>query len=350
MTNDLCVNIDMRRPLRELKQLIAEKIGLTLDEFKIRRALGDRELKDLDSILSFYGIESGTSVYVELGRPLAKTEYIFRVLLEAFPASEAEDAKVEDAEDLFIHIGDVVLDETWDLARVKTELATLEQAPPSDLIRIRERLERRLTKVYLDTQTLKQNALGLKDFKEIVLQRTKVAESITADHLLLPVRQWFPVEYKLGPVEEMAFLKSTTIGELKATFASIYSIPVEDVRVCKPFAYQLKDLDNMPKLDWFGVKTTDASTLGGAPWRTRSGDYILFKDNRQPERVIEEAVPVGAVGWQPPVERALKIYSLEEQMIREAERLSLEEEQKKNEEAARQEAIIRVEEAKKNNA
>jgi hypothetical protein len=61
----------------------------------------------------------------------------------------------------------------------------MEQAPPRDLMRLRERLDQRLTKVYLDTLTLKQNALALKDFKEIVIQRTARSETLTAEHLCM---------------------------------------------------------------------------------------------------------------------------------------------------------------------
>lgn len=57
--------------------------------------------------------------------------------------------------------------------------------------------------VYLDTQSLKQNALSLKDFKELVIQRTAVAEQLTADHLLLQVRRWYPVAQTLGALVEV---------------------------------------------------------------------------------------------------------------------------------------------------
>lgn len=70
-------------------------------------------------------------------------------------------------------------------------------------MRIREKLGSRLTKVYLDTLTLKQNALSLKDFKEIVLQKTQVDEEMTDSSVLLCLCQWFPEELKFGPIVEV---------------------------------------------------------------------------------------------------------------------------------------------------
>jgi hypothetical protein len=72
-------------------------------------------------------------------------------------------------------------------------------------MRLRERVDRRLTKVYLDTLTLKQNALSLKDYKELVIQRTAVAEpELTPEHVLLLVRRWRPQTQRLERPSEVS--------------------------------------------------------------------------------------------------------------------------------------------------
>ena len=73
-------------------------------------------------------------------------------------------------------------------------------------MRIRERLGNRLTKAYLDSMTLKQNALSLKDFKEIVIQPTLNDELLCEDDLLLAICQWFPRESKFGPITEVSII------------------------------------------------------------------------------------------------------------------------------------------------
>ena len=118
-------------------------------------------------------------------------------------------------------------------------------------------------------------------------------EVLTADHLLVYVRRWQPVEFKLGPQQEvralcfvflnslsssvqMAFLKRTSIKELKEALSRLSSVPAEHIRVCKPWAWKLNDvrsaghmcdahhaqsllssplsspvqLENIPQLDW----------------------------------------------------------------------------------------------------
>ena len=115
-------------------------------------------------------------------------------------------------------------------------------APPASLMRIRERLQKRLTKVYLDGCTLRQNCgPAARDFKEIVLQRTPVAEHLTAEHILLDVRRWRPTAQTLSAGVEMAVARTATLGTLRAALADAHGIvPAEHARVCKPFAYQLK--------------------------------------------------------------------------------------------------------------
>jgi hypothetical protein len=87
--------------------------------------------------------------------------------------------------------------------------------------------------VYLDTHTLKQNALGLKDFKEIVIQRTPAPEHLTGNHLLLTVREWWPEAATLGPSQEMAFLGTQSVADAKAALRATLmpDVPLDVVQV-----------------------------------------------------------------------------------------------------------------------
>jgi hypothetical protein len=218
-------------------------------------------------------------------------------------------------------------------------------------MRLRERSQRRLTTIYLDAKTLKQNSPAAADFKDIVIQRTLSAETLTAEHLLLYVRRWDPKEQKIGAPTEVAVLKSSTMAALRAQLGAAFGIDaapsssaggaVESasasgssgqepasapdathLRVCKPFAYQLKDAACIPALDWTQTQLPANATVGGAPWRCRSGDTLLVKDARIPERYADgDHAQGGGSGSSgtggrlaQPVERELRIFSLEDQV------------------------------------
>ncbi len=243
-------------------------------------------------------------------------------------------------------------------------------------MRLRERSQRRLTTVFLDSKTLKQNSPAAVDFKDIVIQRTLSAEQLTADHLLLYVRRWDPAAQTIGAPTEVAVLKSSTMAALRAQLGAAFGIDASPVgeavsgtntctatgtdtadsdlssvseanvggcaagpvaapdaspagsagadashlRVCKPFAYQLKDVSCIAALDWTQTQLPAGATVGGAPWRCRSGDTLLVKDARIPERYADadrggSSGSGGGIGGRlaQPVERELRIFSLEDQ-------------------------------------
>jgi len=205
----------------------------------------------------------------------------------------------------------------------------------------------KLTKVYTDDANLRQNAPGLKDYRCIALQRTLVSEHLTKAHKLINVQRWFPEQFKLSKPVEMAVLGATKVSELKALLAEIYVVPLEHIRIDKPFAWKLHDKENLPTLDWQGSKLKPESTLGGLPWRILDGDFIVFKDNREKERVIvTQTSEAGRIVPVRQAERALRMYTPEEQAIREVEEKKKEEDAKKADEVARNDAIKRAAEGK----
>jgi len=229
--------IDARERLSTLKAYIGETLSLSVSEFKLRRGEGGREYKDLSKKLMYYGLEDGSCVYVEKGTPLQQGEYVFKVFL----AHEEEDGgeiesgggsgtdaplgqggvptalpvttpppvappvapplapsmgttshPLSTSTDDCIHffLSDVVLHEDMSVKEVKEELSHLLGAPPVNQMRIREKLRNRLTRVYVKGKTLKENCQGgIRDFKEIVIQRVDEGEEITEQHVLVSVHQ-----------------------------------------------------------------------------------------------------------------------------------------------------------------
>ena len=73
---------------------------------------------------------------------------------------------------------------------MKSELARLPGAPPVDLMRLREKSPMgNLTKVYYDSRTLAENVEGgMRDGRNIILQRTMCKEILSPEHVLLNLR------------------------------------------------------------------------------------------------------------------------------------------------------------------
>jgi len=226
-------------------------------------------------------------------------------------------------------LNDVVLNDEWSLDQVKQVLSALPGTPPPRLMRIRDKLNDRMEKVWASNQLVKKNAPGVRDFKDIVIQPTIVEEELTDKHILINIRQWFPDQYRLGKALEFALLSTMTIEGLKIFLCPVMSIPPEDIRVVKPRAFQIKEIEAIPHLDWFGADLLPETVIGGKPWQLRDGDTILFKDNRVKEKRRE----IRAIATNPGhrvVEHSIKIYTMEEQLER--ERKEQEEEKKKKEE------------------
>lgn len=87
-------------------------------------------------------------------------------------------------------IGEAILCSNWSLDQVKAELAKLPGAPPVDLMRLREKSPMgNLTKVYYDSRTLVENVEGgMRDGRNIILQRTLCKEVLSPEHVLFSLR------------------------------------------------------------------------------------------------------------------------------------------------------------------
>lgn len=330
----LSVEADARKPLSVLKEKVAEKLLLNAGDFKLRNHESGLELKETSKHLSFYGIQNNSTVVAERGVPLQPHQYIVKVFIpkEVQQAESTEQKAPPQASDLFIFASDAVMEEDWDLARITKELSSLTNMPPPELMRIREKADMKVRSLFVHGKTLKQNLPGLRDYKEIVVQRTLEPEVLTDQHVLVNLQRWHPKDFKADPTVEKAFLGATTMAELRILLGEAFSIPSEHVRACKPHMWKLKDKDNYPTLDWDDPRLLLTDTLAGPPWRTKHGDTLVFKDNREAERSIakEKALNMPSGPVYRHVEAGIKIYTPQEQ-ARRAEDLK-----KKQEEMAKQ--------------
>jgi len=175
------------------------------------------------------------------------------------------------------------------LTEAKEILGKLHGAPPVRFMRIRDKVNNRLTGLWVDTLKVGGNSKGDIDFKEIALEQTKVEETLTEKHILINLRQWHPDTSTLDPNEEIAVLKTTKISEFKAYLAKTYNLVEEFLRVVKPRPYQVKQLPKTgaAELDWFYAEDQGPEATLEKPWRVDHGNFLVFKDNRLAEKRIE---------------------------------------------------------------
>jgi hypothetical protein len=226
-------------------------------------------------------------------------------------------------------------------------------------MRVREKLGRQ--QVFTDDQTLRQNAVGVKDGKELLLQHTSVSEAITKDHLMLLVRRWIPEECKLSAPREMAFSKHMLVDEFKRTVGPLFGVDPASMLLVKAQRFQLKDVPSIRNLDWLQLRSggfTPESTLS-VPLVCRHGDIILIKDSKAVESAAAAAAAatakaaagggVGAVA--PPPQRmpevALRFRTPEELALEEKRRADEIAERDRQASAARLEMMTRLDEVRR---
>eukprot|EP01083_Nonionella_stella_P209631 759724_1 len=378
------LEIDVRTTVGELRAILAKKLGIEVSECVLRKGWHSQELKDNAKTLEQYRVHTNCQVFVEKGTPLAPTQYLFQIFIEdeAFKAKkrkreedkwkaylEAEKAKEtaavvkaeekEKEEELgaaFLFVGDCVLDSEWPMDKVKREITQrVANVPPANQMRLRSFNDHnRLLKVYLDSKTLGKNLKKqIKDYTQICCQRTaKTNEVLNENMMLLYVARWFPDRMDFGEQIEFALNKKTKIkSELREELSALSGIAVEHIRCEHPRAYLLKNVENRRKvciLDWENSNCTANTTLVSKQWKCKNGEFILYKDNRQKERLTKDDFATKSITFALGSQReeALVFYSPQQQIEREKEKKEKEEANKKEMQQAQQDAIQRIKQSK----
>mmetsp|Transcript_38165 Transcript_38165/g.65932 ORF Transcript_38165/g.65932 Transcript_38165/m.65932 type:complete len:423 (+) Transcript_38165:132-1400(+) len=296
------VQVDQRKPLGELKDLIAAQLEMAPSEFKLRRGAGGQEYKDLDMAVMLHGLEEGHTIHIKLGKPMEVGEWQFNC--KFCPELDGE----------VVPLGPFVLNEAMSIPDVKAALhaqfGESHGVPPPERMRLRTaQTTGVMTKVKLGAVMTDDSILAevfgtkIADGKMIAIQITSGPEVFTSEHMLLRARHWSPVSKVLSEVEEVGVLRTGAIADLRAALLAsvndkklasplegaeepLSAAEPEDVYVVKPFAYLLKDLTNLPTLKWDPQPKGEAKL---ANWgRLKDGDLIVYKDNREPEDITPE--------------------------------------------------------------
>eukprot|EP00808_Paulinella_micropora_P018049 g25645.t1 len=327
-SDPLQMEVDVRCSLAAFRRRLAKRLELAEDSFLIRSKSGGKECKDGSKDLAFYGIgaEPNVPVELELGRPLLPSEFRIRLFMHD------PEAKT------FSKLGNVIVQKSFSLAQVKADVEKL-GGPPATHQRLWTKVKDRLVKLCTDDRDVQANLTPLRDGKEIAVIRTAVEETLTVDHIFVKVRQWYPEEFVLGPEQDVALLRSCTVHHAREILckrfkppgqkptAATASLPSGDVSnsssspadptsehirfsVARPFHFN--DLPQICVRPWedSSPEQEQSLALSDPPFSLKAGMFLVFKDNRVPERYKPPPHTAAAQGAPTAggVERALKIF------------------------------------------
>jgi len=208
------------------------------------------------------------------------------------------------------------------------------QVPPLSLMRLRKKFREHMTEFVPDEGIL-NNLGGLQDGFQIVIQRLKEPEKLKKTDLILRIIHWHPKTRTYDPDDhEVIICRKTKINEFgaKALVPIVgEDIPLEHLQWAK--AVNLNQ--SMNHLKWKDASEDDDRSLHKCFYK--NGGIILYRDGREvPEEDEEEDVRAAEVGsqggsgrnWRAgggatssryrPKERGIKIFSVQEQEERSA--------------------------------
>lgn len=257
--------LDSRETVKQLKERIGEMIGLSPDQFIMKR--GSRqstEIKELNLKISQSSLYNGGAVFIERGTPTRSDEQ--RI---SFTYAEKASNSPDYIYFRFTELIELPLCITDTVAKAKTDICgKINAIYPSmrldpGLIRIRERANDLPTRTLLDSEQL--SMYSLYERKPLCVQECTEAQDLSADDIAIIVRKWSPATWELSEVQEIFISRYASFEELGSKCAALFGIDEEYVRIAKIAASWNFNREQLPTEHWlvlFAVK----NRLYGNPW------------------------------------------------------------------------------------
>ena len=205
--------------LSELRAMIADKLHLSIDDFKISRGSYSwkQELINDQQTLEDNNISDSSKIYVEKGKPMKEGEV--KIQFTLFKPEKLGAG----FEDLF----EMLVPDTMTIKQLKQDLSVkLKNEKQIDIppayLRVRETVSKSPTKVYLDDQTIKSIVQYYSlHSKALLVQLLSTPEPCQNEgDFACFVQVWSPSKYQLGERFEIVLPKTATFGAVKQTVLS----------------------------------------------------------------------------------------------------------------------------------
>ena len=259
------VVVDSRETVKQLKERIGDLIGLSPDQFVMKR--GSRqstEIKELNLKISQSSLYNGGAVFIERGTPTRLDEQ--RVNLTYVErAKDAADYvlfKFTDLAELPLCITDTVEKAKTEICEKINSMYPSMQLDPLHF-RLRERSNDLPTRTLLESETL--NTYSLYERKPLCLQEFTDSVSVNSEDVSILIRKWSPATWELSDLHELFISRYATFEELGRVCAQVFEVPEEDLRLAKIAASWNFTREQLPSEHWltlYGVK----NRLYGNPW------------------------------------------------------------------------------------
>ncbi|GAB5364611.1 hypothetical protein AAMO2058_000984600 [Amorphochlora amoebiformis] len=173
------VTFDLRKSLGELRSLIGGELKLPENTFKIRKARFGPELKDSKKSLAAYNFSPPCSVWLDEGKPLSKGEFILRLCADIGEKGKELKEK-KGGESPFVFVSEIKLNATMTIKQVKENIRKVyKEGPEPAYMRLRAlKSENKLGDLFFDDKTLIKNRPGMRDYENIVVQKTAIPEKV----------------------------------------------------------------------------------------------------------------------------------------------------------------------------
>jgi len=226
------VMIDSRKSLVDFKAEICKILNLNENEIILRK--GGRmgiEIKDLRQTIQSAGFVTGSSIYIEFGKPTMIGQMRIYVSL-AIKKEEEDDVSSHDFIDLFelIISGENTATEVKELIVQEAKKSQVYDWDPK-LLRLREKVANRLVRVYRNTALKTQ---GVADKKQVAIEVLDEPEVLTPKENLIVVRLWNPSTLDISPRMEIIIDRNKSLKQLAEKIHEKNSnINVENIMGCK---------------------------------------------------------------------------------------------------------------------
>jgi len=206
------VIIDSRQPISALKEQICQQLGVKENEIIIRK--GGRmgmEIKDLNQTITAIGFVSGSSVYVEFGKPTKLGE--MRIIVYLAEKNDQDDDMVSH---LYKELFEIIINGENTAAEVKKIICDEAKEKygydwdPAK-IRLREKVSDKMVKVYRNSAMKMQ---GVSDKKQVAVEVLDREEKIGPKENLIICRVWNPSTLDLGPRFEIIVDRNASLKKL----------------------------------------------------------------------------------------------------------------------------------------
>ncbi|CAD8079535.1 unnamed protein product [Paramecium primaurelia] len=289
---DYCfeLQIDNRKTMQELKERMSDFLGLDIDSFIVKKSnrYGE-EIKDLTTTIKNNQAIGRAAFCLMMGKPSSKGIYKIKVGMGGLSPKYSDTIEFE-YQDLF----EMEINSEWYVKELKEKLCQkLEESNQiilqPNLIRLRYKLNTKLSQVYHNDQLLKN--LRLFDNQTMIIEKLDKEDEIKENQLLGYVRFYNPKDFTLSFPPKEIFLNSTdTMHDVSTMVSNLFNInqdAIEAIKINNIFSFTITDLVTA-SFDWQLLKFNE-NVVSKGPWfLLKDSFFIIVRDAREVPKDMTE--------------------------------------------------------------